>query len=403
MTDSPWLSRGLALACGLACALAFPPFGLLPGLLGYALLLRLTDTTGPRPLRSAFFRGWLAGVGYFAVSVWWITEAFLVDAQAHGWMAPFALLFMAAGLALFWGAEGNYWGHNAILRVRAFADHCGLPRLPGPRPFGGDIMSHDFVEAALLRRAGWQVRLAPRLEGTYEECPPTLPDMAVRDRRWAQGNIQHLALLGSTGFHWVSRLQLLIGATAFVTSPLWLLLIVTTIAQALLGGDASIVRGTSFQILEMTLVLLFAPKFMSGLWACVSARRRVEFGGAGAIWKSIAPDIPLSMLMAPATMLTQTIALVNIFLGRRSGWQPQSRERDGLAMADVLPRYRWHLALGVVLLVLTPFAVSTAVMLTPITLGLIAAPWLAQWTASAKRGGALAARGYFTVPPERIP
>ena len=308
----------------------------------------------------------------------------------------------SAGLIWWSGAESTFWGHNALIRTRAFAQACGLPDLGGPAPFGGPIMSHDMVEAALLRRHGWAAHMI-MIDESYEEFPPTLIDLAVRDRRWAQGNIQHLALLGSTGFHWVSRLQLLIGATAFVTSPLWLLLIVTTIAQALLGGDASIVRGTSFQILEMTLVLLFAPKFMSGLWACVSARRRVEFGGAGAIWKSIALDIPLSMLMAPATMLTQTIALVNIFRGRRSGWQPQSRERDELAMADVLPGYRWHLALGVVLLVLTPFAVSTAVMLTPITLGLIAAPWLAQWTASAKRGGALAARGYFTVPPERIP
>lgn len=99
----PWTQRLSALAAGLAAAVAFPPFGLLLGLLGFALLLRLMDTTGPNPLRKAFFRGWLAGVGYFALSVWWITEAFLVDAAAHGWMAPFALLLMSGGLALFWG------------------------------------------------------------------------------------------------------------------------------------------------------------------------------------------------------------------------------------------------------------------------------------------------------------
>ena len=101
-----WLARIAAIAAGLAAAAAFPPFGLLPGLLGYALLLRLLDAEGPRPLRQAFFRGWLAGVGYFALSVWWICEAFLVDAAAHGWMAPFALLLMAGGLALFWGLAG---------------------------------------------------------------------------------------------------------------------------------------------------------------------------------------------------------------------------------------------------------------------------------------------------------
>ena len=98
-----WLARLLALAGGLAAALAFPPFGVLPGLLGYALLLRLVDTNGPRPRRSAFFRGWLAGVGYFGLGVGWITEPFMVDAAEQGWMAPFALLLMAGGLALFWG------------------------------------------------------------------------------------------------------------------------------------------------------------------------------------------------------------------------------------------------------------------------------------------------------------
>ena len=308
----------------------------------------------------------------------------------------------STGLIWWSGAESTFWGHNALIRTRAFAQSCGLPDLSGPPPFGGPIMSHDMVEAALLRRNGWAAHMI-MIDESYEEFPPTLIDLAVRDRRWAQGNIQHLALLGATGFHWVSRLQLLIGATSYVTSPLWLLLILTSIAQALLGGDGAIVRGTALQILEMTLVLLFAPKFMSGLWACVSPRRRAEFGGAKAIWKSIALDIPLSVLMAPATMLTQTIALINIFRGRRMGWHPQSRERDGLAMSDVLPRYRWHLVMGLVLLALTPFITATAVMLMPVTLGLLASPWLVQGTASARRGAALAARGFFIVPKEDVP
>jgi apolipoprotein N-acyltransferase len=103
VTRSPWVLRGVAVLAGVAAALAFPPFGFLPGLIGYAVLLRLVDTVGPRPLRSAFLRGWLVGVGYFGIGTWWVAEAFLVDAQAHGWMAPFALVFMAAGLGLFWG------------------------------------------------------------------------------------------------------------------------------------------------------------------------------------------------------------------------------------------------------------------------------------------------------------
>jgi len=308
----------------------------------------------------------------------------------------------SAGLIWWSGTESTFWGHNALIRTRAFAESCGLPDLAGPPPFGGPIMSHDMVEAALLRRRGWSAHMV-MIDESYEEFPPTLIDLAVRDRRWAQGNIQHLALICATGFHWVSRLQLLIGATAFITSPLWLLLILTTIAQALFGGNAVIVHGTSIEILGLTLVLLFAPKLMSGLWASARRDRRAGFGGAGAIWRSIGLDIPLSVLMAPVTMLTQTIDIISIFRGRRAGWNPQSRDRDGLAMSNVMPRYRWHLALGGLFVVLTPFVPAAGLMLAPITLGLLAAPWLAHWTASARRGAAFAAHGFFTVPVGHLP
>ena len=113
-----WTARVLALAAGLAAALAHPPFEILPGLLGYALLLILLSTEGPHPRRSAFFRGWLAGLGYFAVSMFWITEPFMVDAKNQGWMAPFALVMMAGGLALFWAAAGLLY---RVLNPRSFA------------------------------------------------------------------------------------------------------------------------------------------------------------------------------------------------------------------------------------------------------------------------------------------
>jgi membrane glycosyltransferase len=119
----------------------------------------------------------------------------------------------SAGLLWWSGSEANFWGHNAIVRTRAFADCCGLPELPGKPPFGGLIQSHDMVEAALLRRRGWAVHMV-LIDGSYEEYPPTVIDHAIRDRRWAQGNLQHLRLLDATGFHWTSRLHLLIGASA---------------------------------------------------------------------------------------------------------------------------------------------------------------------------------------------
>ena len=108
---------------------------------------------------------------------------------------------IAHGIAWWHGAEGNYWGHNAMIRTRAFAEQAGLPELAGRKPFGGPIMSHDFVEAALMRRGGWAVHMVPGVRGSYEEVPPTLTDLAVRDRRWCQGNLQHLAVLPTRGLH----------------------------------------------------------------------------------------------------------------------------------------------------------------------------------------------------------
>src|SRR3977135_1170455 len=118
---------------------------------------------------------------------------------------------IAAGIAWWHGSEGNYWGHNAIIRVRAFAQDAGLPDLHGRKPFGGHILSHDFVEAALMRRTGWEIRMATALGGSFEECPPSLLDFAARDRRWGQGNLQHLAVLPARGLQWGARLPLLTG------------------------------------------------------------------------------------------------------------------------------------------------------------------------------------------------
>ena len=140
---------------------------------------------------------------------------------------------LAAGIAWWHGSEGNYWGHNAIIRVRAFAEQAGLPELRGRKPFGGHILSHDFIEAALMRRGGWAIHMAPTLGGSYEETPPSISDFAARDRRWCQGNLQHLALLPTRGFHWVSRLHLLTGIGSYLTAPLWLIFLVFGILVSL--------------------------------------------------------------------------------------------------------------------------------------------------------------------------
>ena len=129
------------------------------------------------------------------------------------------------GLAAWSGDSGNYWGHNAIIRMQAFARNCGLPQLKGRKPFGGHVLSHDFVEAALIRRGGWKVRMATDCGGSWEESPPSLIDVAVRDRRWAQGNLQHMKIIGTAGLSFTSRLHLGIGIMSYLSSPLWLFML----------------------------------------------------------------------------------------------------------------------------------------------------------------------------------
>jgi membrane glycosyltransferase len=140
---------------------------------------------------------------------------------------------IAEGLRLWMGRDGNYWGHNAIIRTKAFADYAGMPDLKGKPPFGGHIMSHDFVEAALIRRAGYAVYMVPGLVGSYEESPPSLIDLAARDRRWCQGNLQHSRIIGAKGFHWATRQHFATGIMSYLASPFWLMQLIVGITIVL--------------------------------------------------------------------------------------------------------------------------------------------------------------------------
>lgn len=248
----------------------------------------------------------------------------------------------AEGLSRWCGQEGNYWGHNAIIRTKAFATCAGLPKL---RSLSGQeqlIMSHDFVEAGLLRRAGWGVRFLPRIRGSYEETPPTLIDHALRDRRWCQGNLQHLRLLGSTGFRAVSRFHLFHGAVGYLMSPLWFALLVmwALIGQ---GKDASVLHYFSpdnpmfpqwpemtetrhVLIILVMYAMLLAPKILGALALPLSGVRYEDFGGRTRFIASFLFEVVLSILYAPILMVQQMIAVFRTVLGVQKGWTPQARD-----------------------------------------------------------------------------
>jgi membrane glycosyltransferase len=312
----------------------------------------------------------------------------------------------ALGQQSWSGTEGNYWGHNAIIRVAAFASSAGLPRLSGPKPFGGHILSHDFVEAALLRRRGWAVRTVAGLGGSYEETPPTLLDTAARDRRWCQGNLQHARLLAAAGLHWISRLHLFCGIFAYLAPGLWLALLIcggVVWPQQHLTPGAPLARAV-FGLFAMSLALLAAPKAMAVWLALTDAAARRGFGGAAPLLAGFVVESLVSLLTTPVMMIMQSVAVFEVLIGRDSGWVAQRREGAELSRRDAWRAHGVHVALGV-FGGLGAFVVSRdfLVWASPVFLSLALSALLSLHTSRPRAGRALRRRGLFHTPEEAAP
>jgi membrane glycosyltransferase len=311
---------------------------------------------------------------------------------------------LAAGIAWWHGSEGNYWGHNAIIRISAFAQYAGLPELRGRKPFGGHIMSHDFIEAALMRRGGWAIHMAPTLRGSYEESPPTLSDFAARDRRWCQGNLQHLALLPTRGLHWVSRLHLLTGIGSYLTSPLWLTFLVVGILVSL---QAQFVRPEYFPkgyslfpqwpaqdpvlaawVFAGTMGMLIVPKLLAFIVLACDRDARKEFGGGPLVLAGIIAETILSGLIAPVMMIFQSAAVGEILFGRDAGWQVQRRDDGAISRRDLVRTYSVPTSIGVAMAA-AAYAVSLPLLLwmTPVIFGLLLSIPIAMLSSSITSNG----------------
>lgn len=294
----------------------------------------------------------------------------------------------AAGLAWWTGAESSYWGHNAIVRVKAFAAAAGLPIVPGAKPFGGHILSHDVVEAALLRRAGWGVHLTAALEGSCEQTPPNIVEFMRRDHRWCQGNLQHLRLVGARGLHPISRLQLVLGCLAYLCSPLWL----AALGLGLAGQLANPVDWASFfYFLDprfspfmltglLAVVLLIGPKLMGAALVLARPQERRAFGGGVAVARSLAVEILLSAALAPVLMVANTRSVLQTLRGKDVGWGVQSRDASGLSWREAMRAMRWHTAIGAAFVAGLCVRPDLSLAFAPIVLPLLLAPALAVFT-----------------------
>jgi membrane glycosyltransferase len=348
-----------------------------------------------------------------------LVHAKTVFARLHQFAGRVYGPVIAAGFAWWSASEGNYWGHNAIIRKKAFMESAALPTLRGAPPFGGHILSHDFVEAALIRRAGWTVRVADDIAGSYEETPPSLIDFAVRDRRWCQGNLQHARVVAGAGLHWVSRFHLVHGIMAYVASPLWLLLIAAGLVMAVQANFTPpdyfedpfqqfptwprINSQVQIELLVMMIVLLLGPKLFGLATVMMQQDLRRQFGGAGRMMASFGVELALSILIAPIMMLIQSGVIASILAGKDAGWRQQQREGCALTVRQALRSHRWQIAGGLGLAG-AAWWVSPGLLawLSPAVAGLLLAAPVSAFTASPLLGRLLRRRGLLVTPEERV-
>ncbi|MFK7793560.1 MAG: glucans biosynthesis glucosyltransferase MdoH [Devosiaceae bacterium] len=262
------------------------------------------------------------------------------------------------GFAAWSGQTGNYWGHNAIMRVEAFRCASKLPQLSGRAPFGGALLSHDFIEAAWMRRAGWNIELDPDLAGSAEDAPQTFDDFFRRDRRWCQGNLQHLRLLAEPGLHPISRLHLASGIFSYLAAPIWLLLV------GLIGSGTLSIAGA------LPLVLVAIALLLPKLCALVAAMARAKTPWRRSVFvRAWISELAMSTLLAPLIMVRQAASVGSVLLGIDCGWKTQHTARLHLPVGTP------EALAGVALLVLSATTGGLhAVWLAPILLPMLSAP-----------------------------
>jgi membrane glycosyltransferase len=306
-------------------------------------------------------------------------------------------------------SSASYWGHNAIIRIAPFIEHCDLPMLPVPDPRHRHVLSHDTVEAALMQRAGYEVWVAYDEPGTYEEGPPNISDMLKRDRRWCAGNLQHFWFLFARGIEMGNRLQIWIGLMAYLCSPIWLVFLIAGsvgsydrarfIAFSAGPEDLSAAQHSEAPFLFiMTAVFLFFPRVLG---IVSSLARPKQFGGAFHLLISAVGETIASILIAPVLMLFHTFFVLQVVLGWQTKWTTQNRADTGLSIIHCLKLYGWQTGLGIVGQTLAwSYLGFSSYWLTPIFFAWTLAP-LTAWVTSLRGLGLwLRKHGFFVTPEE---
>jgi len=313
-----------------------------------------------------------------------------------------------AGLNYWQCGEANFWGHNAIVRLAPFIEYCALPALPGKEPLGGHILSHDFVEAALMRKAGYAVRLLPNDGGSYEEGPPTLLDTLKRDRRWCQGNLQHFWFVFARGLHPVNRLNFIHGILSYVSSPLWFLFLAFATVTAALNPEVVAPRAhlSVELLLIMTITLIFLPKALIVLDELSTGRlfKPVRLRLLAALSSFL--DTFIFTLLAPLMMVFHSRFVIYTILGKGVKWVAQRRKLSvGIDWREPILTFAGVTVLGLVwagaaCFISNHYSNHFLLWISPVVLALILAIPFAIVTSSNR---ALLRFGLFLTPEEVDP
>jgi membrane glycosyltransferase len=325
-----------------------------------------------------------------------------------------------AGSAWWQGDAGPYWGHNAIVRLAPFIEHCRLPTAPGRPPFASAVLSHDQLEAVLMRRAGWEVRVLPVEDGSFEVNPPTLLDFIGRDLRWCHGNMQYARLLHLAGAHRLGRLQMLLSILMYTSAPCWLgfclLGLVQLVAPAmglssglLLSESASLPRDDVLTTLgpvlfAIVVAMTWAPKLFGLLQALTEPGERRRYGGIGKLLGGAIVEFLFSALLAPIVGIARALFMARLPFGGPRAWASQVRADRRVSLAEAARRL-WPQTLfgALVVLLLTRTTPGVLVWIGPILAGLLLAIPFAVLTTSPTLGRLLMASGLCATPEELSP
>ncbi len=319
------------------------------------------------------------------------------------------------GLSFWQMGDGNYWGHNAIIRVSAFMENCGLPKLPGRPPLGGYIRSHDFVEAALCAAGGWSVLLLPELSGSYEEAPPTVLDYVKRDWRWCQGNLQHVRILPARGFHRLPGSTSPMGVMSYVSSLLWLSFLLSSLLCAVhylhvntltasLSMKTEGVGAWQVGLFISMVVMLVGPRLLSFGLLLRYRRCATEFGGIRHAFLGMGMETVFSALLAPTMMLFQSGFIISTLLERDIGWSSQQRDDKGISLREAVQGLWVHCIIGIAFAVIA-YNISAMLLFLflPVIAGLVLSIPLSCLSSRGSVGQWAREHKMFLIPEELEP